>query len=171
MPRPSRNEQLIRRVAKALDDRGVHHVIIGGQAVNIHGHSRFTRDVDFTTVLSPFDAQPVLDAARHCRLQPLPVDVVTFIMQAQILPCHDPRTGMGVDFSFVDSPYLQEARDRAVTVDVAGYPVRFLSVEDLLIHKAIAGRRIASTSLNCSRCTPLWTWLSSVSGFANSQLS
>jgi hypothetical protein len=67
-------------------------------------------------------------------------DPIAFAKSSAILPLVEPQTGFGVDVSFVDSPYLRQALSRAITVQTDGYPVRFLSVEDIVIHKVIAQR-------------------------------
>ncbi len=49
-------------------------------------------------------------------------------------------TGLRVDFIFSWTPYEQEALRRARQVLVQGYPVRFASPEDVIIHKMLAAR-------------------------------
>jgi len=57
-----------------------------------------------------------------------------------VLPCADPATGIRVDLIFSFSPYKQQALGRVRTVKLGAAEVRFASVEDLLIHKVVAGR-------------------------------
>ncbi len=56
------------------------------------------------------------------------------------LPCADPATGIRVDLIFSCSPYEQQALGRVRTVKLGAAEVQFASVEDLLIHKVVAGR-------------------------------
>ncbi len=136
----SPNEQLIRRVVDAFDARRIQSVVIGGQAVNYHGHIRFTRDVDFTVAVEPWKIDPVLDAVKAAGLQLQVSDPHGFVAQVMVLPCLDISAGMGVDISFVSSPYLQNAIERATPFPIAGRMVRFLTLEDLLLQKVIANR-------------------------------
>jgi hypothetical protein len=139
LPTSSR-EQLIRRIVDALDAAEVESVIIGGQAVNYHGHSRFTRDVDITVRLAPWEVDRVLRATEAASLRIEVPSPREFVAQTMVLPCLDEASRMGVDISFVDSSYAQGMIQRAAQFPVAGRLVRFLSIEDLLIQKVIANR-------------------------------
>ena len=136
----SPNEQLIRRIIDALEAQRIDAVIIGGQAVNYHGHSRFTRDVDVTVTVGPWEVQAVLRAVYAAGLQTRVDDVVDFVAHTMVLPCLDATSKMGVDISFVDSEYLHQAIGRAVQFPIAGRMVRFLALEDLVLQKVIANR-------------------------------
>src|ERR1700724_617400 len=39
--------QTMRRLVKKLSQAGIVHAVVGGMAVNAHGHERMTKDVDF----------------------------------------------------------------------------------------------------------------------------
>jgi len=127
-------------VVDAFDAYRVRSVVIGGQAVNYHGHVRFTRDVDFTVALEPWEIDSVLDAVKTVGLQIQVPNPREFVGQVMVLPCLDVSTEMGVDISFVSSPYLFGAIQRAVQFPIAGRLVRFLALEDLLLQKVIANR-------------------------------
>ncbi|MGC9445267.1 MAG: hypothetical protein ACP5E9_10135 [Candidatus Methanospirareceae archaeon] len=57
-----------------------------------------------------------------------------------VLPTLDDRSGIRVDFIFSVSPYERQALARAKKVEVQGTLVTFVALEDLIIHKVIAGR-------------------------------
>lgn len=42
-------------IVRALNDAGVHYLVVGGLAVNAHGYLRFTKDVDVVVRLQPPD--------------------------------------------------------------------------------------------------------------------
>lgn len=63
-----------------------------------------------------------------------------FVRQTMLLPCLEPESGIRVDFIFSFSPYVQEALKRVRLVKIGTAEVRFVSPEDLIIHKVIAGR-------------------------------
>src|SRR3972149_819902 len=54
--------RLLARLARELESLGFPYMVIGGQAVLIHGEPRFTRDIDVTLGTSP-DSLPRLLAA------------------------------------------------------------------------------------------------------------
>ena len=72
-------------------------------------------------------------------LQPL-VQTEDFTKETMVLPCQDSETGIRVDLIFSHSPYEQQALERIQRITMEGVEVRFASVEDVVIHKIIAGR-------------------------------
>jgi len=130
---------LLERLAEALERAAIPYMVIGGQAVLLHGEPRLTRDVDLTLGVDVDRLPDVLAAARGCRLEPL-VDPEDFVNKTMVLPCLDPESGIRVDLVFSWSPYEREAIARALTVPVGGVGVRYATAEDLVIHKILAGR-------------------------------
>ena len=57
-----------------------------------------------------------------------------------VLPCEEPDSGLRVEFIFSSSPYEPQAIERGRMVRLADVPVRFASLEDVIIQKVIAGR-------------------------------
>lgn len=139
-PRTPDFQDLIARVARALESRGIPFMLIGGQAVLLHGEPRLTQDVDVTLGAGPDRLDDVLDAARETGLEPLPDDPAAFVQETFVLPCEEPGTRLRVDFVFSTTAYEAEAIGRAVRVEIAGEKVPFASAEDLILHKLFAGR-------------------------------
>lgn len=132
-------EQLLARVGRQLDKAGIPYMVIGGQAVLLYGEPRLTKDIDITIGATLDRLQVVLDLVREINLQPL-VDPEEFTRQTYVLPCQDEASEIRVDLIFSFSPYEQQALERAREVELGGEEVRFASLEDVIIHKVIAGR-------------------------------
>ena len=115
-------------------------MVIGGQAVLVHGEPRLTRDIDITLALTPEDLQKLLKIAREIGLKTLVSNPKEFTEKTWVLPAHSPELGIRADFVFSSSDFERQAIQRALSVDVRGYPVKFASAEDLIIHKIIAAR-------------------------------
>jgi len=131
--------RLLERLALGLDRARVPYMIIGGQAVLLHGEPRLTKDIDVTVGVNLDRLADMLCAVRELTLTPL-VDPDTFPQETMVLPCQDQDSGIRVDIVFSDSRYEQIAIERAVPVTIRTAQVRFASVEDLIIHKLVAGR-------------------------------
>lgn len=132
-------ERLLERVAQALERAGLPYMVIGGQAVLLYGEPRLTKDIDIT-IGADLDRLPdILNLVQSLELKVL-VQPETFTRQTMVLPCADPGTGIRLDLIFSATPYEQQAMGRVRTVKVGSAEVRFASLEDLLIHKVIAGR-------------------------------
>jgi hypothetical protein len=114
-------------------------MIIGGQAVLLHGEPRLTGDIDVTVGADVDRLDDVLAAAKDMGLRPL-VDPREFTVRTLVLPCQDPGSGIRVDFIFSFSSYERQAIERAVRVRIGQSEVRFATPEDLVIHKLLAGR-------------------------------
>jgi predicted nucleotidyltransferase len=132
-------EDLLERLASALDRAGIRYMIIGGQAVLVHGEPRLTRDVDVTLAVDTDRLSDVVDAMTGIGLRPL-VDPESFTRKTMVLPCADLGSEIRVDLIFSYSPYERQAVERAQSIRIGGSDVRFASVEDLVIHKVLAGR-------------------------------
>jgi hypothetical protein len=132
-------ECLLERIALSCDSVRIPYMIVGGQAVLLYGEPRLTKDIDITLGVGLERLPDVLKLVHEVRLEAL-VDPEVFTRQTMVLPCSDPATGIRVDLIFSFSPYERLAISRSRTVRIGGADVRFASLEDLIIHKVIAGR-------------------------------
>jgi predicted nucleotidyltransferase len=132
--------KLIAALARTLEKTGIPYMIIGGQAVLIHGEPRFTRDIDVTLGVGPDSLQDLISAIKPLGWVALPQEPETFVAQTMVLPCEDTGTGIRIDFIFGLTAYEQESIQRAKPVQIEGAAVLFAGAEDLIIHKMIAGR-------------------------------
>jgi len=115
-------------------------MVIGGQAVLLHGEPRLTRDIDVTLGLEARELARVLRAVERADLSPSVSDVEAFVRKTNVLPLTDKSTSVRVDLIFSFTPYESEAIRRAVGVSFGETTVRFAAAEDLIIHKLVAGR-------------------------------
>jgi hypothetical protein len=132
-------KDLLEKIALKLEQSGIPYMVIGGQAVLVYGEPRLTRDIDITLGVSPERAGAVRAIARSAGLRPL-VEQEAFTLKTMVLPCHDPKTGIRVDFIFSFTPYEKQAMNRVTFVNIGQARVRFASLEDLIIHKLVSGR-------------------------------
>jgi predicted nucleotidyltransferase len=123
-----------------LQQRGLHFMLIGGQAVLLHGRPRFTEDVDVTLAAGPAALPLVRAACEALDLSPLAEDPDAFARRTFVLPVRQTASRIRVDFIFSTTDYEAQAVARATRVLLAGAQVPFATAEDLLIHKLFAGR-------------------------------
>jgi len=133
-------EQLLESLARGLERLGIPYMLIGGQAVLLYGEPRLTRDIDVTLGTGPEQLSEVLEWIRSSGWEVLVEAPADFVGKTMVLPCLDPTSGIRIDLIFSFSPYEQQALKRARRVPLAGAEVRFASLEDLIIHKVLAGR-------------------------------
>jgi predicted nucleotidyltransferase len=131
---------LLARLTRTLEDGGIPFMLIGGQAVLLHGEPRLTQDIDVTLGVGPGRLDEVLVLCPKMGLTPLPEDVAAFVRGTFLLPARDGSTGIRVDLIFSTTPYEGEAIAHAERVKVGGEDVPFATAEDLIIHKLFAAR-------------------------------
>jgi predicted nucleotidyltransferase len=133
-------ERLLEKLATELDARSIAYMIIGGQAVLLYAEPRLTRDIDVTVGMSITKLTVLLDIVRALGLVSRVNDPQDFVRQTMVLPCEEAASGIRVDFILSNSAYETEAMGRVNKVKIGNREVRYASVEDLLIHKLVAGR-------------------------------
>lgn len=133
-------ERLLARVAAALAKRKIPYMVIGGQAVLLYGEPRATKDIDITLALGVEELRRILDAVRAARLRLLTADAEEFARKTMVVPTQDKDSGVRVDFILSYTDYERQAVERARDVKIGRTTVRFAALEDLVIHKLVAGR-------------------------------
>lgn len=133
-------KELLKRVAAALDSEGIPYMIIGGQAVLFHGEPRFTKDIDITLGVDTSALERVKALISNLSLDILVNNIDDFVNKTMVLPSLDATSGIRVDLIFSYSLYERQAIERAVDAAFDTVSVRMASLEDVVIHKIIAGR-------------------------------
>jgi predicted nucleotidyltransferase len=122
-----------------LSELGVPYAIIGGLAVQFWGQPRLTDDVDLTISVPIEDAEGVVRLLVE-RFVSRCSDPVGFARRTRVVLIHA-SNGCPVDISLALPGYEDEVMCRAVNYEIEpGKVVRLCSAEDLIIHKAVAGR-------------------------------
>lgn len=131
---------LIEKLGRALDAEGIDYMIMGGQAVLVYGRSRLTADVDITLGLGPDQLPKVLRCIQQLKLKLRVENPEDFVRRTFVLPAQDPESNFGVDLVFSESEYEKEALRRIHKRKIGQTLVNFISPEDLIIQKIVAGR-------------------------------
>ncbi len=132
-------ERLLAKLANAFANAHIPYMVIGGQAVLLYGEPRLTKDIDITLGVGLDQYSTITKVIESIPLHSLITDK-QFTQDTMVLPCHEIATGIRVDLIFSFSPYEQEALKRINCVYIGETDVCFASLEDLIIHKIIAGR-------------------------------
>ncbi|HLF13794.1 MAG TPA: nucleotidyl transferase AbiEii/AbiGii toxin family protein [Bacteroidota bacterium] len=133
-------QTLLVKLASLLDRASIPYMVIGGQAVLYHGEPRLTRDIDITLGNDIDKLEDVLRSLDGSGLDVAASDIERFTFETHVLPLVEKASGIRVDLIFSFSEYEREALRRAISVPLGERMVRFVSVEDLIIHKLVAGR-------------------------------
>jgi len=115
-------------------------MVIGGQAILVYGEPRLTRDIDVTLGIGVDELPRIKRILPAMGLKALVKKDQDFVARTMVLPTKDKDSEIRVDFIFSFSPYERQAIERARDIKIGRTPVKFASLEDVVIHKMISGR-------------------------------
>ena len=133
-------ESLMAKISKALEHDRIPYMVIGGQAVIVHGEPRFTRDIDITLGVDTDERERIFKITRSLSLTPLKGVTKAFVKRNALLSVEDKKTKLVVDFMFSFLPYERQAIERAKPIRLGNTKVKFATAEDTIIHKLFASR-------------------------------
>ena len=133
-------ENLLKSIALQLKKASIPYMVIGGQAVLLYGEPRLTRDIDVTMGMGVDGLDKVKQITQFVGLRSLIQNEKEFVERNMVLPTIDKKSAIRVDFIFSFSPYERQAIERARNIKLGRSLVKFASLEDVVIHKVIAGR-------------------------------
>ena len=133
-------ENLLEKIARGLGEYEIPYMVIGGQAVLLYGEPRLTKDIDITLGIGIEGLARMEAVVFKLRFRPLVSDIENFVRETMVFPVADEKSGIRVDFIFSFSAYEKQAIERARGIPLGSIMVRFASVEDVIIHKMLAGR-------------------------------
>ena len=122
-----------------LTNLNVPYAIIGGLAVQHWGEPRFTQDVDLTVAAPLEDLTGFIQTIIE-KFSPRLDEALAFARRNRVILIWA-GNGCPVDISLALPGYEDEVMRRTVLYELEpGRQVRLCSAEDLIIHKAVAGR-------------------------------
>lgn len=126
-------------VHKFFTSEKIPYVIIGGIALQWWGEPRFTRDVD-VTILVNLGEEEVIVKKILSAFSPRISDAYEFALKNRVCLVQN-KEGYEIDISLGIPGYEEEVMKRFVKCRLdKKHTVRICSAEDLIIHKAVAGR-------------------------------
>lgn len=133
-------QKLLEHIGGELSSQNIPYMIIGGQAILLYGEPRLTKDIDVTLGIGTEGLEKVMQSVENLRFKILVPDPEDFVRETMVLPTLHEKSGIRVDFIFSYSAYEQQAIQNAKKVKLGSTDVFFASLEDVIIHKIIAGR-------------------------------
>ncbi|MDH4273236.1 MAG: nucleotidyltransferase [Candidatus Aminicenantes bacterium] len=133
-------QRLLKKIGSGLDKYHIPYMVIGGQAVLLYGEPRLTKDIDITLGIGVDRLGDMRGLVDRLSLKYLTADVEAFVRDTMVLPVIEEKSGIRVDFIFSFSPYEKQAIERARDIPFGKTAVKFAALEDVIIHKMIAGR-------------------------------
>jgi hypothetical protein len=136
------------RIFAALDAHKVEYVVIGGIAVQVHGHVRMTNDVDLIPSPTPQNLERLASALQDLETRVLNAGSEHLAIDARMLPratLWQLSTRHGDIDVLHDAPGaapFPQLRERALLIELGDYPIPIASRDDLIKMKRAAGRPV-----------------------------
>lgn len=131
--------QDFKEFVQSLNDNGVRYLVIGGYAVALHGHPRYTKDIDIWIQMTPENANRMVAALNDFGFGSLGLRAEDFLVLDQVIQLGYPPSRIdlitsppGVDF--------ETCYDSRVQTVIDGVAVSFIDLENLKKSKRAAGR-------------------------------
>lgn len=136
------------RILRALAEHGVDYVLIGGLAVQTHGHVRTTNDADLIPAPSPENLERLAAALRALDARVLNPGHEDETVDASLLPratlwqFGTPDGGVDVMHEVPGGRSFSELRERALPVRLGEIEVPVVDLDDLIQMKLARGRPV-----------------------------
>jgi len=125
---------------RAFDDLARPAMIIGGIAAIARGVPRQTIDIDATIDAQGLDVDDAFRVLDRHGFEPRIERADEFARQRLVLLLRHRPSGVRLDLSLAWLPFERDALARASSFDFGGVNVRVVTVEDLIVLKAVAWR-------------------------------
>lgn len=136
------------RILRKLAEHDVDYVLIGGLAVQTHGHLRSTADADIIPAPDPVNLQRLAQALRDLDARVLNPGSEDIEIAAEMLPratlwqFSTPDGGVDVAHEVPGGAPFPELERRAIRVRLGDIEVPVVSLDDLIRMKLASGRPI-----------------------------
>ena len=124
---------------QSLNDNQVRYLVVGGYAVALHGHPRYTKDIDIWIEMKADNAEKAIKALQQFGFGSLDIKADDFLIPDEIIQLGYPpnridliTTLPGVDF--------ETCYPSRVQTEMEGIVVNFIDLENLKINKKASGR-------------------------------
>ena len=122
-----------------LDSNNVKYLVVGGYALAIHGHPRYTKDIDIWVLIDPANAKNIIRALDDFGFAELDLNENDFLTPGNVIQLGYPPNRIdiltqatGVDF--------QECFSRKMQIEIDRININFIDVDNLIKNKKATGR-------------------------------
>lgn len=131
--------QDFREFVQSLNANQVRYLIVGGYAVALHGHPRYTKDIDIWIEASPDNAAKVVRALEQFGFGSLGLQEFDFLTPDQIVQFGNPPSRIEI-FNSLPGVDFATCYPSRVQVEVDGVLVDFIDLDNLKKNKRAVGR-------------------------------
>ncbi len=128
-----------REFIESLNKHNVRYLLIGGYAVALHGHPRYTKDLDIWIWMDNTNAANLLDALKDFGFSSLSLVIEDFLKPDQIVQLGFPpnRIDLMTSPKGVDFNTCYASREK---IEIEGLKVNLIDLNNLKLNKKATGR-------------------------------
>lgn len=119
--------------------KGIEYLIVGGYALAMHGHPRYTGDIDLWVFSDPGNAARISESLDEFGFNAVGLTVADFLKPNSVIQLGYPPSRVDI-LTSVDGLAFTEAWPRRLLVSVDGLMLPVISREDLITNKQASGR-------------------------------
>lgn len=124
---------------RLLNSHNVRYLIVGGYAVGYHGYPRATGDLDIWIEISESNSKKIASAFHDFGMPEGSVSEELFLSKNKVIRMGLPPVRLEVITSASGLDFNECYPNREI-IEIDGFPVNFISLEDLKKNKLAAGR-------------------------------
>jgi len=124
---------------KSLTEAKVDYLIVGGYAVGIHGHPRYTGDMDIWINQNQENAKRVIEAIDYFGFSSLGITVDDLLVPKNVIQMGNPPLRIDI-LTEIDGVGFEDCFPNKKVVTIAGLQFNFISYKDLIKNKLASGR-------------------------------
>jgi hypothetical protein len=124
---------------ESLTEAKVDYLIVGGYAVGIHGHPRFTGDMDIWINQNQENAKRVIEAIDYFGFSSLGITVNDLLVPKNVIQMGNPPLRIDI-LTEIDGVGFEDCFPNKKVVTIAGLQFNFISYQDLIKNKLASGR-------------------------------
>lgn len=131
--------QDFKEFVELLNNHKAEYLVVGGNAVGIHGHPRYTGDLDIWLNPTPENAQRVLVYVNEFGFSSFGLSLQDFTKEGNIVQLGYPPLRIDL-LTQIDGVTFDECFKNKKEVEIEGLVVNFIGYQDLLKNKKGTGR-------------------------------
>ncbi len=122
-----------------LNKNKVKYLVVGGYAVALHGHPRYTKDLDIWIYVNKSNTERLLKTLHEFGFSSLDLELNDFMTPGNVVQLGTPPNRIDL-LTSVDGVEFESCYDSKFEVEIEGLRVNFINLEDLKKNKKASGR-------------------------------
>lgn len=129
----------LKEFIQSLNENAVRYLLIGGYALALHGHPRYTKDLDVWVDPSEHNAAALLNALKDFCFGSLGLQSSDFTKLDQVIQLGYPPNRIDL-LTSADGLEFSEAYERRLFLALDGVELSYICLDDLITNKKATGR-------------------------------